>query len=276
MQGKLYIVSTPIGNLKDITLRAIETLNEVDFILCEDTRVTSILLKQYNIIKKLISLNAVSKIKKIPLIIERLQNGQSYALVSDAGTPSISDPGFLLVRACIAEEIPVECLPGATAFVPALVNSGFPTDRFIFEGFLPQKKGRLKRLKELAEETRTLVFYEAPHRVRAMLDERGNAVEEAGPSIPVQVLGAGGVPQAGDTFQAMDADKATEIAANRERLDREKQLRIRERGFKLGDFGEWAKHTNLETDTRVPLIFRLPGQPAAGTRSASNSTSTMR
>jgi 16S rRNA (cytidine1402-2'-O)-methyltransferase len=171
MQGKLYIVSTPIGNLKDITLRAIETLNEVDFILCEDTRVTSILLKQYSIIKQLISFNAVSEIKKIPTIIERLQNGQSYALVSDAGTPAISDPGIRLVSEAVRNEIQVITIPGATALIAALTISGLPTDSFIFEGFLPQKKGRQKKLKELSEEERTIVLYESSHRIIKLIDE---------------------------------------------------------------------------------------------------------
>ena len=171
MQGKLYIVSTPIGNLKDITLRAIETLNEVDFILCEDTRVTSILLKQYNIIKKLISFNAVSEIKKIPSIIERLQNGQSYALVSDAGTPAISDPGIRLISEAVKSEIEVITIPGATALIAALTVSGLPTDSFVFEGFLPQKKGRQKKLKELTEEERTIVLYESSHRIVKLINE---------------------------------------------------------------------------------------------------------
>ncbi len=171
MTGKLYIVSTPIGNLKDITLRAIETLNEVDFILCEDTRVTSILLKQYNIIKQLISFNAVSEIKKIPSIIERLQNGQSYALVSDSGTPAISDPGIRLISEAILNKIEVITIPGPTALIAALTISGVPTDSFVFEGFLPQKKGRQKKLGELSEEERTIVLYESTHRIEKLIDE---------------------------------------------------------------------------------------------------------
>jgi 16S rRNA (cytidine1402-2'-O)-methyltransferase len=171
MIGKLYIVSTPIGNLKDITLRAIETLNEVDFILCEDTRVTSILLKQYSIIKQLISFNAVSEIKKIPAIIERLLNGQSYALVSDSGTPAISDPGIRLVSESIKNGIQIISIPGATALIAALTVSGLPTDAFIFEGFLPQKKGRQKKLKELSEEERTIVLYESSHRIEKLINE---------------------------------------------------------------------------------------------------------
>jgi 16S rRNA (cytidine1402-2'-O)-methyltransferase len=171
MLGKLYIVSTPIGNLKDITLRAIETLNEVDFILCEDTRITSILLKQYNIIKQLISFNAVSEIKKIPVIIERLLNGQSYALVSDSGTPAISDPGIRLVSESIKNGIQIISIPGATALIAALTVSGLPTDAFIFEGFLPLKKGRQKKLKELSEEERTIVLYESSHRIEKLINE---------------------------------------------------------------------------------------------------------
>lgn len=171
MTGKLYIVSTPIGNLKDITLRAIETLNEVDFILCEDTRITSILLKQYNIIKHLISFNAVSETKKIPIVIERLQQGQSYALVSDSGTPAISDPGIRLVSEAIKNEIEVITIPGATALIAALTISGLPTDSFVFEGFLPQKKGRQKKLSELSQEERTIVLYESSHRIEKLIDE---------------------------------------------------------------------------------------------------------
>ena len=171
MTGKLYIVSTPIGNLKDITLRAIETLNEVDFILCEDTRVSSILLKQYNIIKQLISFNAVSEIKKIPTIIDRLRNGQSYALISDSGTPAISDPGIRLVSEAIKNQIEVITIPGATALIAALTISGLPTDSFVFEGFLPQKKGRQKKLGELSEEERTIVLYESSHRIEKLINE---------------------------------------------------------------------------------------------------------
>jgi 16S rRNA (cytidine1402-2'-O)-methyltransferase len=171
MVGKLYIVSTPIGNLKDISLRAIEILNEVDFILCEDTRVTSILLKNYSIIKQLISFNAVSETKKIPFIIERLKLGQSYALVSDSGTPAISDPGIRLISEAIKNNIEVSPVPGATALIAALTISGLPTDSFIFEGFLPQKKGRQKKLQELSEEERTIVLYESSHRIEKLIDE---------------------------------------------------------------------------------------------------------
>lgn len=171
MSGKLYIVSTPIGNLKDITFRAIETLNEVDFILCEDTRVTSVLTKQYNIIKQLISFNAVSETKKIPMIIERLLQGQSYALVSDSGTPAISDPGIRLVSEAVKNKIEVISIPGATALIAALTISGLPTDSFVFEGFLPQKKGRQKKLSELSDEERTIVLYESSHRIEKLIDE---------------------------------------------------------------------------------------------------------
>lgn len=171
MPGKLYIVSTPIGNLKDITLRAIETLNEVDFILCEDTRVSSVLLKQYNVIKQLISFNAVSETKKIPVIIERLLLGQSYALISDSGTPAISDPGIRLVSESIKNGIEVISIPGPTALIAALTISGLPTDSFVFEGFLPQKKGRQKKLIELASEKRTIVLYESSHRITKLIDQ---------------------------------------------------------------------------------------------------------
>jgi len=171
MPGKLYIVSTPIGNLKDITLRAIETLNEVDFILCEDTRVSSVLLKQYNVIKQLISFNAVSETKKIPVIIERLLLGQNYALISDSGTPAISDPGIRLVSESIKNGIEVITIPGATALIAALTISGLPTDSFVFEGFLPQKKGRQKKLIELASEKRTIVLYESSHRITKLIDQ---------------------------------------------------------------------------------------------------------
>lgn len=171
MAGKLYIVSTPIGNLKDITLRAIETLNEVDFIICEDTRVTSVLLKQYNIIKQLISFNAVNETKKIPAVIERLHRGQSYALVSDSGTPAISDPGVRLISEAIKNGIDIITIPGATALISALTISGLPTDSFVFEGFLPQKKGRQKKLKELREEKRTIVIYESSHRIKKLIEE---------------------------------------------------------------------------------------------------------
>jgi 16S rRNA (cytidine1402-2'-O)-methyltransferase len=171
MAGELYIVSTPIGNLKDITLRAIETLNEVDFIICEDTRITSILLKQYNIIKKLISFNAASETRKIPSVVERLMRGQSYALVSDSGTPGISDPGVRLISEAIKNGIEVISIPGATALISALTISGLPTDSFLFEGFLPQKKGRQKKLKELSIEERTIVLYESSHRIEKLIGE---------------------------------------------------------------------------------------------------------
>jgi len=163
--AKLYIVPTPIGNLKDITLRALEVLKDVDVILAEDTRQTSKLLKHYEIEKKLVAHHQHNEHKTITRVIESLQQGEKIALVSDAGTPAISDPGFLLARECLKNDIEVECLPGATAFVPALVNSGFPCDKFVFEGFLPHKKGRQTRLKLLAEETRTIIFYESPHRL---------------------------------------------------------------------------------------------------------------
>ena len=164
--GKLYIVPTPIGNLEDITLRAIRILKEVALILAEDTRTSGKLLHHFEIATPMQSHHMHNEHKTVDGLVKRLQNSvDDIALISDAGTPAISDPGFLLTRACIENGIEVECLPGATAFVPALVNSGFPNDRFVFEGFLPVKKGRQTRLKLLAEETRTMIFYESPHKL---------------------------------------------------------------------------------------------------------------
>jgi len=163
--GTLYIVSTPIGNLKDITFRAIEVLSNVDLIAAEDTRHTRILLQHYNIRTPATSYFDFNKEKKIPSLIKRLQEGARLALVSDAGTPGISDPAFRLVRTCIENGLRIETIPGATAFVPALVLSGLPTDRFVFEGFLPVKKGRKTRLETLRNEPRTMVMYESPYRV---------------------------------------------------------------------------------------------------------------
>jgi 16S rRNA (cytidine1402-2'-O)-methyltransferase len=165
MSGKLYIVPTPIGNLQDITLRALDVLKEVDTILAEDTRQTQKLLSHFGIQKQMYSHHKFNEHKTSEIIIQKLQGGVSMALVSDGGTPGISDPGFFLVRACIEANVPVETLPGAVAFVPALINSGLPADRFVFEGFLPQKKGRKTRLEALKEETRTIIFYESPHRI---------------------------------------------------------------------------------------------------------------
>lgn len=163
--SKLYIVPTPIGNLEDITLRAIRILKESDLILAEDTRQTAKLLNQYEVNTRMKSHHLFNEHKTINGIINQLMSGEQIALVSDAGTPGISDPGFLLIRSCIQNEIEVECLPGATAFVPALVNSGLPTDHFIFEGFLPPKKGRKTRLEKLAQEPYTIVLYESPYRL---------------------------------------------------------------------------------------------------------------
>lgn len=163
--SKLYIVPTPIGNLKDITFRAIEVLKEVDLILAEDTRTSGKLLKHFEISKPSQAHHMHNEHKTVEGLINKLKSGITIALISDAGTPAISDPGFLLTRACIENNIEVECLPGATAFVPALVNSGLPNDKFVFEGFLPVKKGRQTRLNLLAEETRTMVFYESPHKL---------------------------------------------------------------------------------------------------------------
>lgn len=168
---KLFVVGTPIGNLKDITLRAIETLNEVDFIICEDTRVTGNLLKHYDISKELISLNAFNESQKLFNIIEKILTGKSAALVSDSGTPTISDPGNRLISEAIKNQIEVIAIPGASAVVAALSISGLPTDSFVFEGFLPQKKGRQKKLKQLSEEERTIVLYESVYRIEKLLDE---------------------------------------------------------------------------------------------------------
>ncbi len=167
----LYLVPTPIGNLKDITLRALEVLKEVDLILAEDTRTTSNLLNHYQITKSLSPYHQHNEHKVLQHLVSQLLEGKKMALVTDAGTPGISDPAFLLVRECIKVDIKVECLPGATAFVPALVNSGIPTNRFCFEGFLPLKKGRQTLLKQLAEEERTLIFYESPLRLVKTLEE---------------------------------------------------------------------------------------------------------
>jgi len=169
--GMLYLVPTPIGNLKDITLRAIEVLKEVDFIVAEDTRNTSHLLNHYQITKQLSPYHQHNEHKVLQHLVNQLLEGKRIALVTDAGTPGISDPAFLLVRECIKVGVKVECLPGATAFVPALVNSGIPTNRFCFEGFLPLKKGRQSLLKKLAEEERTLIFYESPLRLVKTLEE---------------------------------------------------------------------------------------------------------
>src|SRR5664280_2129036 len=169
--SKLFLVPTPIGNLKDITLRALEVLGSVDLILAEDTRQTKKLLDHYNISTPLQSHHMYNEHKSAESICAKILNGQTIALISDAGTPGISDPGFLLVRTCLEKEIEVECLPGATALIPALVNSVFPTDRFTFEGFLPQKKGRQKKIKDLATETRTMIFYESPYLLIKRLEQ---------------------------------------------------------------------------------------------------------
>lgn len=169
--GKLYIVPTPIGNLEDITLRALRLLREADVIFAEDTRTSSVLLKHYEIQGHLLSHHKFNEHASAAAVAERIEAGQTVVLISDAGTPGISDPGFLLVRTCVERGLEVECLPGATAFVPALVQSGFPCDRFCFEGFLPQKKGRQKRLQQLSGEPRSIVFYESPYRVVKCLEQ---------------------------------------------------------------------------------------------------------
>jgi 16S rRNA (cytidine1402-2'-O)-methyltransferase len=182
--GKLYIVPTPIGNLKDMTFRAVEVLKAVDLILAEDTRTSGKLLKHFEINTPLQSHHMHNEHKTVEGIINKLKGGITIALISDAGTPAISDPGFLLTRACIDNDIEVDCLPGATAFVPALVNSGFPNDKFVFEGFLPVKKGRQTRFQILAEETRTMIFYESPHKLIKTLT---NFCEYFGEERPVSV-----------------------------------------------------------------------------------------
>jgi 16S rRNA (cytidine1402-2'-O)-methyltransferase len=168
---RLYLIPSPIGNLGDITYRAVEVLRQADVILCEDTRTSSVLLRHYNIQKPLTPYHQHNEHKVLAHLVEQLQAGKTFALITDAGTPGISDPGFLLIRECARHNIPVECLPGATAFVPALVQSGIPSNRFCFEGFLPLKKGRQTMLKVLAEEERTIILYESPHRLVKTLQE---------------------------------------------------------------------------------------------------------
>ena len=163
--AKLYLIPTPVGNLEDITLRALRLLKEVDLVLAEDTRTTGFLFKHFDIKTPMLSHHKFNEHKTVEVLAERIASGEKVALVSDAGTPGISDPGFLLVRTCVNAGIEVECLPGATAFVPALIDSGFPCDRFCFEGFLPQKKGRQTRINALREEERTMIFYESPFRL---------------------------------------------------------------------------------------------------------------
>jgi 16S rRNA (cytidine1402-2'-O)-methyltransferase len=182
--GKLFLVPTPIGNLEDMTLRAIRILKEADIILAEDTRTSGKLLQHFEITTHMQSHHMHNEHQTVDTLVKRMKSGEIIALISDAGTPAISDPGFLLTRACVENNIEVDCLPGATAFVPALVNSGLPNDKFIFEGFLPVKKGRQTRLKFLAEETRTMVFYESPHK---LLKTLGNFAEYFGDDRPVSV-----------------------------------------------------------------------------------------
>lgn len=171
----LYLVPTPIGNLKDITLRAIEVLKQADVILAEDTRTSGILLKHLEISRPLQSYHIFNEHKAVEKLVQRMKSGEHFALISDAGTPAISDPGFLLVREVLAAGLDVQCLPGPTAFVPALVNSGLPNDRFVFEGFLPHKKGRKTRIEGLMEETRTMIFYESTHRILKTLEQLAEA-----------------------------------------------------------------------------------------------------
>ncbi len=182
--AKLFLVPTPIGNLEDMTFRGVRVLKEVDIILAEDTRNSGKLLKHYGIDTPMYSHHMHNEHKTVDGIVQQIKSGKTFALISDAGTPAISDPGFLLTRACVEAGIEVDCLPGATAFVPALVNSGFPNDKFVFEGFLPVKKGRQTRLLLLAEESRTVIFYESPHKLIKTL---GQFVEYFGEDRPVSV-----------------------------------------------------------------------------------------
>lgn len=182
--GKLYVVPTPVGNLEDMTFRAIRILKEADLILAEDTRTSGILLKHFEIKNAMQSHHKFNEHKTVESVVNRLKAGETVALISDAGTPGISDPGFLVVRECVRNGIEVQCLPGATAFVPALVSSGLPDERFCFEGFLPQKKGRMTRLTALQEETRTMIFYESPYRLVKALTQ---FMEFFGPERPVSV-----------------------------------------------------------------------------------------
>jgi len=176
--SKLYVIPTPIGNLEDITLRAIRILNEVEEILCEDTRVSVKLINHLEISKKLTSFHQHNEHKALSRVVEKLKAGATLGLISDAGTPGISDPGFLLIRECIKEGIDVECLPGPVAFIPALVKSGIPCDRFLFEGFLPQKKGRQSKVKEIAESEKTVIIYESPHKLLKTLNQLLEFCEE--------------------------------------------------------------------------------------------------
>lgn len=184
MNPKLYLVPTPIGNLEDMTFRAVRVLKEVDLILAEDTRTSGKLLKHFDISTHMHSHHMHNEHKTVANIVQRIKNGEAIALISDAGTPAISDPGFLLTRACLENGVEIECLPGATAFVPALVNSGLPNDKFVFEGFLPVKKGRQTRLTFLTEESRTMIFYESPHKLVKTLT---NFSEYFGEDRPISV-----------------------------------------------------------------------------------------
>ncbi len=182
--GRLYVVPTPVGNLEDMTFRAIRILKEADLILAEDTRTSGILLKHFEIKNAMQSHHKFNEHQTVEKVVERIKGGETVALISDAGTPGISDPGFLVVRECVKNGIEVQCLPGATAFVPALVSSGLPDERFCFEGFLPQKKGRMTRLNALKEETRTMIFYESPYRLVKTLTQ---FIEFFGAERPVSV-----------------------------------------------------------------------------------------
>ncbi|MDP4175836.1 MAG: 16S rRNA (cytidine(1402)-2'-O)-methyltransferase [Bacteroidota bacterium] len=178
MDSSLFIVSTPIGNLKDITLRALEVLKDVDFVVCEDTRVTGFLLNHYEIKKELVSFNAQSETSKIEYVLNRIRGGESCALVSDAGTPAISDPGARLISTAIRNNIPIQAIPGVTAVITALSLSGLPTDSFVYEGFIPQKKGRQKKLQQLVNEERTIILYESTYRIEKLINELNEYMPE--------------------------------------------------------------------------------------------------
>ena len=186
-QGKLYIIPTPIGNLEDITLRAIRILKEVDLILAEDTRTSSVLLRHYEITTKTISHHKFNEHEAVKKIVQEISDGKNIALISDAGTPGISDPGYLLVHLCVENNIVVETLPGATAFVPALVNSGFPINEFVFIGFLPQKKGRETKLREISPEKRTMILYESTYRILKTLEQLGKIFPERKVSVSREI-----------------------------------------------------------------------------------------
>jgi len=238
--SKLYIVPTPIGNLEDMTFRAIKVLKEVDLILAEDTRTSAKLLKHFDIGTHMHSHHMHNEHKTVEGIIGRLNAGETIALISDAGTPAISDPGFLLTRACVENNIPVECLPGATAFVPALVNSGLPNDKFVFEGFLPDKKGRQTRFLALAEETRTMIFYVSPHKLVKTLAE---FIQYFGESRPVSVS-----RELSKLHEETVRGTATEVLAHFEKKEPKGEIVVIVGGFVPEGKAAKKKYNNSEED----------------------------